>query len=52
LVALGIAVSISVGAIAWIHLFVAALFQGLVLSLMMPARQVGIGQHAAAVQHR
>jgi MFS family permease len=39
LVALGIAVSISVGAIAWIHLFVAALLQGLVLSLMMPARQ-------------
>ncbi len=39
LVALGIAVSISVGAIAWIHLFVAALFQGLVLALMMPARQ-------------
>ena len=39
LVALGIAVSISVGAIAWIHLFVAALLQGLVLALMMPARQ-------------
>ena len=39
LVALGIAVSISVGAISWIHLFVAAVFQGLVLALMMPARQ-------------
>ncbi len=39
LVALGIAVSITVGAITWIHLFVAALFQGLVLALMMPARQ-------------
>jgi MFS family permease len=39
LVALGIAVSISVGTISWIHLFVAALFQGLVLALMMPARQ-------------
>jgi MFS family permease len=39
LVALGIAVSISVGAISWIHLFVTALFQGLVLALMMPARQ-------------
>jgi MFS family permease len=38
-VAFGIAVSISVGAIAWVHLFVAALFQGLVLALMMPARQ-------------
>ena len=39
LVALGIAVSISVGAIGWIHLFVASLLQGLVLALMMPARQ-------------
>lgn len=39
LVALGIAVSITLGAISWIHLFVAALFQGLVLALMMPARQ-------------
>jgi MFS family permease len=39
LVALGIAVSITVGAISWVHLFVAALFQGLVLALMMPARQ-------------
>jgi MFS family permease len=39
LVALGIAVSITMGAISWIHLFVAALFQGLVLALMMPARQ-------------
>jgi len=39
LVALGIAVSITVGTISWIHLFVAALFQGIVVSLMMPARQ-------------
>ena len=39
LVALGIAISITVGAISWIHLFVAALLQGLVLALMMPARQ-------------
>jgi len=39
LVALGIAVSISVGTIAWIHLFLAALLQGLVMALMMPARQ-------------
>jgi MFS family permease len=39
LVALGIAVSITAGAISWIHLFAAALFQGLVLALMMPARQ-------------
>jgi len=39
LVALGVAISISVGTIAWIHLFLAALFQGLVMALMMPARQ-------------
>lgn len=39
LVALGIAVSITVGAISWIHLFAAALLQGLVMALMMPARQ-------------
>jgi MFS family permease len=39
IVALGIAVSISVGTISWIHLFVAAFLQGLVMSLMMPARQ-------------
>ncbi|MEJ2102398.1 MAG: MFS transporter, partial [Desulfobacterales bacterium] len=39
LVALGIAVSITVGTISWIHLLVAAVFQGLVLALMMPARQ-------------
>ncbi len=39
LVALGIAVSITVGTISWIHLFAAALLQGLVMALMMPARQ-------------
>jgi MFS family permease len=39
LVALGIAISITAGAISWAHLFVAALFQGLVMALMMPARQ-------------
>jgi len=39
LVALGVAISITAGAISWAHLFVAAVFQGLVLSLMMPARQ-------------
>jgi MFS family permease len=39
LVALGVAISITVGAISWLHLFVAALFQGLVMALMMPARQ-------------
>jgi MFS family permease len=39
LVALGIAISITVGAISWLHLFVAALFQGLIMALMMPARQ-------------
>jgi len=39
LVALGVAISITVGTISWVHLFVAALFQGLVMALMMPARQ-------------
>jgi MFS family permease len=42
LVALGIAVSITVGTISWVHLFVASLLQGLVMSLMMPARQAFI----------
>ena len=41
-VALGIAVSISVGTISWVHLFVASLLQGVVMSLMMPARQAFI----------
>lgn len=39
LVALGIALFITLGTISWIHLFVAAFFQGLVMALMMPARQ-------------
>lgn len=39
LVALGVAVFITLGTISWIHLFVAAFFQGLVMALMMPARQ-------------
>jgi MFS family permease len=39
LVALGVAISITVGTVSWLHLFVAALFQGLVMALMMPARQ-------------
>jgi len=42
LVALGVAVSITVGTISWVHLFVASLLQGLVMSLMMPARQAFI----------
>ena len=41
-VALGIAVSISVGTISWVHLFMASLLQGIVMSLMMPARQAFI----------
>lgn len=39
LVALGIAVSITMGTISWAHLFIAAFLQGLVMALMMPARQ-------------
>lgn len=42
LVALGIAVSITLGTVSWVHLFVAAFFQGLVMALMMPARQAFI----------
>lgn len=39
LVAFGIAFSITMGTISWVHLFIAAFFQGLVMALMMPARQ-------------
>ncbi len=39
LVALGIAIAISLGAITWVHLVVASLLQGTVMSLMMPSRQ-------------
>jgi MFS family permease len=39
LVAIGVAISITAGAISWVHLFMAAFFQGLVMALMMPARQ-------------
>ncbi len=39
LVALGIAISISLGAISWVHLIVAGILQGTVMSLMMPSRQ-------------
>jgi len=39
LIALGIAVSITLGTISWMHLFAAAFFQGMIMALMMPARQ-------------
>ncbi|NNF98185.1 MAG: MFS transporter [Desulfobacteraceae bacterium] len=39
LVAFMIAVSITLGKISWVHLFIAAFLQGVVMSLMMPARQ-------------
>ena len=39
LVALGIAVSISFGAISWVHLIIAGVLQGTVMALMMPSRQ-------------
>jgi len=42
LVAFGVAVSITMGTVSWIHLFFAAFFQGLVMALMMPARQAYI----------
>jgi len=39
LIALGIGFSITLGTVSWVHLFVAAFFQGMVMALMMPARQ-------------
>ena len=49
-VALGIALSISFGAITWIHLIIASLLQGTIMSLMMPSRQALIhelvGEHS------
>jgi len=39
IVALGIGLSITLGTISWIHLLVGGFLQGLVMSLMMPARQ-------------
>jgi len=39
LVALGIALSITIGIITWIHLIVAAFLQGIIMSLVMPSRQ-------------
>ena len=39
LIALGITVSITLGTISWIHLFIAAFPQGLLMALMMPAWQ-------------
>ncbi|MDP2645975.1 MAG: MFS transporter [Desulfobacterales bacterium] len=38
-ISLGIAVAITLGTISWVHLFIAAFLQGLVMSLMMPAKQ-------------
>jgi MFS family permease len=38
-VALGIAVSITLGSITWVHLIVASVLQGVVMAFMMPARQ-------------
>ena len=49
LIALGIALSISLGAITWFHLVLASLLQGTVMALMMPSRQALIhelvGEH-------
>ncbi|MFO7964940.1 MAG: MFS transporter [Desulfobacterales bacterium] len=39
LVALTVAVSITLGAVTWVHLIVAAFFQGIIMALMMPSRQ-------------
>ena len=39
LVALGLAISITLGTVSWVYLFIAAFLQSLVMSLIMPARQ-------------
>lgn len=39
LVTLAVAVSITVGAVTWVHLVAAAFFQGMIMALMMPSRQ-------------
>ena len=41
-IALGVAVSISLGSVTWIHLIVAGILQGTVMALMMPSRQAMI----------
>ena len=46
IVAFIIAVSITLGKISWIHLFFGAFLQGLIMSLMMPARQAIIHELA------
>ncbi len=39
IIILGVAVSISLASVTWIHLIVASFLQGIVMALMMPARQ-------------
>ena len=39
IITLGVAVSITIGSITWVHLIVASLLQGVVMAFMMPARQ-------------
>ncbi len=47
-VTLGVAVSITVGSITWVHLIVASFLQGIVMALMMPARQAIIPELVGA----
>ena len=39
IIILGVAVSISLASVTWIHLIIASFLQGIVMALMMPARQ-------------
>ena len=54
-VALFVAVSITTESVTWVHLFVASMFQGVLFSFLMPARQaiirdlVGVGRLSNAI---
>ena len=44
ILALAIAVSITLGSVTWVHLIVAAILQGTIMGLMMPSRQAIISE--------
>ncbi len=44
ILALAIAVSITLGSVTWVHLIVASLIQGTIMGLMMPSRQAIISE--------
>ena len=47
-ITLGVAVSITVGSVTWVHLIVASFLQGIVMAMMMPARQAIIPELVGA----